>query len=72
MPTAGSALADLLGGLFNERLTLSDAKVDLGEEQLLQVNGQPRENFVPDCAYAAGDGPVGQDVVLEQAIEAVR
>lgn len=72
VPTAGSALADLLGGLFNERLALSDAKVDLGEEQLLQVNGQPREDFVPDRAYAAGDGPVGQDMVLEQALKAVR
>jgi len=72
VPTAGSELADLLGALFNERLVLSDAQVDLGEEQLLQVNGQPREAFVPDRVYTAGDGPVGQDIVLEQAIEAVR
>ena len=72
IPTAGSELADLLGALFNERLELSDAKVDLGEEQLLQVNGQPREDFVPARAYAAGDGPVGHDPVLEQAVEGVR
>jgi carboxyl-terminal processing protease len=71
VPTAGSELADLLGALFNEQLTLSDAKVDLGEEQLLQVNGQPREDFVPARAYAAGDGPVDHDLVLEQAIQAV-
>ncbi|MEJ7663498.1 MAG: hypothetical protein WKG07_30095 [Hymenobacter sp.] len=45
--TAGSELADLLGALFNERLAQCDAKVDLGEEQLLQVNGQPCEDFVP-------------------------
>jgi carboxyl-terminal processing protease len=71
IPTAGSELADLLGALFNEQLTLSDAKVDLGEEQLLQVNGQPREDFVPARTYAAGDGPVDHDLVLEQAIQAV-
>ncbi|RYE90729.1 MAG: hypothetical protein EOO37_02220 [Cytophagaceae bacterium] len=46
--TAGSGLADLLGALFNERLAFSDAKIDLGEEHLLQVNSQPREDFVPD------------------------
>ncbi|MGI4864293.1 MAG: hypothetical protein ACRYFZ_10255 [Janthinobacterium lividum] len=70
--TAGSGLADLLGGLFNEHLALSDAKVDLGEEQLLQVNGQPREDFVPDIFREACEGRAGDDPLLEQAIRAAR
>ena len=70
--TAGSGLADLLGGLFNEHLALSDAKVDLGEEQLLQVNGQPREDFVPDIYQEACEGRAGDDPLLEQAIRAAR
>jgi carboxyl-terminal processing protease len=70
--TAGSELADLLGGLFNENLALSDAQVDLGEEQLLQVNGQPREDFVPAIYREASEGHGHQDALLEQAIKAVR
>jgi carboxyl-terminal processing protease len=70
--TAGSGLADLLGALFNEHLDLSDAKIDLGEEQLLQVNGQPREDFVPDIFREACEGRAGDDPLLEQAIRAAR
>jgi carboxyl-terminal processing protease len=70
--TAGSGLADLLGALFNEHLDLSDAKVDLGEEQLLQVNGQPREDFVPDIFREACEGQPGDDPLLERAIRAAR
>jgi carboxyl-terminal processing protease len=70
--TAGSGLADLLGALFNEHLDLSDAKVDLGEEQLIQVNGQPREDFVPDIFQEACEGQPGDDPLLEQAIRAAR
>ena len=70
--TAGSGLADLLGALFNEHLDLSDAKIDLGEEQLLQVNGQPREDFVPDIFREACEGRVGDDPLLEQVIRAAR
>jgi len=70
--TAGSELADLLGALFNERLARCEAKVDLGEEQLLQVNGQPRENFIPALYREAGEGHADQDALLEEAIRAVR
>ncbi len=70
--TAGSGLADLLGALFNERLALSEAKVDLGEEQLFQVNGQPREDFVPVLFREASEGQTGNDPLLEQAIRAAR
>lgn len=70
--TAGSGLADLLGALFNERLARCDAKVDLGEEQLFQVNGRPREDFVPTIFRAASEGHEGHDPLLEEAIKAVR
>jgi carboxyl-terminal processing protease len=70
--TAGSDLADLLGALFNEHLDLSDAKVDLGEEQILQVNGQPREDFVPDIFREACEGQSDHDPLLELAIRAAR
>ena len=68
--TAGSGLADLLGSLFNERLATCDAKVDLGEEQLFHVNGQPREDFVPPIFREASEGHPGADALLEQAIRA--
>ena len=67
--TAGSELADLLGGLFNETLALSDAKLDLGEEQLLQVNGQPREDFVPAIYRAASEGHGAHDALLDEVIK---
>ncbi|WP_208308591.1 hypothetical protein [Hymenobacter defluvii] len=72
VPTAGSELAHLLGALFNERLTQCDARVDLGEEQLLQVTGAPREAFVPAYYRAASEGPTGQDALLEQSIQLVQ
>jgi carboxyl-terminal processing protease len=72
VPTAGSELADLLGALFNEKLAQCDALVDLGEEQLLQVNGQPREDFVPVHYRAASEGTTTQDELLEQAVQLVR
>ncbi len=70
--TAGSELADLLGGLFNEYLESCDAKIDLGEEQLFQVNGQPREDFVPAIYRQVSEGHANQDALLDQAIKAMR
>ncbi|MGI4874297.1 MAG: hypothetical protein ACRYFX_24335 [Janthinobacterium lividum] len=72
VPTAGSELADLLGALFNEKLGQCDALVDLGEEQLLQVNGQPREDFVPADYRAASEGTATQDELLAHAIQRVQ
>jgi hypothetical protein len=54
--TAGSGLTALPGALFKEYLDLSDAKIDLGEEQLLHVNGQSHEDFVPDIFREACEG----------------
>lgn len=72
VPTAGSELADLLGAVFNEKLAQCDALVDLGEEQLLQVNGQPREDFIPRHYRAASEGTTTQDELLEQAVNLVQ
>jgi carboxyl-terminal processing protease len=70
--TAGSGLADLLGAMFNEHLDASDAKIDLAEEQLFRVNGQPREDFVPALYLEASEGRAGHDELLERAIRAAR
>ena len=71
VPTAGSELADLLGALFNNKLSKSGALIDLGKEQLLQVNGEPRENFIPAMYSPVSEGHDERDELLEQAIRAV-
>lgn len=45
--TAGSELAHLLGGLSNETIDGSAAKVDIGTEQLFTVTGLPRADYGP-------------------------
>ena len=72
VPTAGSRLAHLLGALFNEQLELSNAKVDLGEEQLFDTAGRPRENFVPDLFQDREEALDGNDPLLDRAIDSMR
>jgi carboxyl-terminal processing protease len=66
--TVGSELGHLLGAMFHETLEASGARVELGEEQLLHVNGTPREAFRPvisvDPAEARADGDPAFDAVL--------
>ena len=66
--TVGSPMAHLLGALFHETLAASGARVELGEERLLHVNGTPREAFRPsivvDPAEARPDGDPAFDAVL--------
>jgi carboxyl-terminal processing protease len=45
--TVGSELGHLLGGISNETLEKSGAKLDLGIEALFHVDGSPREAFKP-------------------------
>ena len=58
--TIGSNMGDLLGGLWNEQLELSGARVDLGGEALFHVDGTPREDYVAaipiEPASTATDG----------------
>jgi carboxyl-terminal processing protease len=66
--TVGSPMAHLLGALFHETLPTSQARVELGQEQMLHVNGTPREAFKPtiavDPAEARPDGDPAFDAVL--------
>ncbi len=72
VPTAGSRLAHLLGALSNERLELSGAKVDIGEEQLFHVDGRPREAFVPRLYRATAEAGPGGDPLLDAAVSGLR
>lgn len=72
VPTAGSALAYLLGALSNETLDVSGAKVDIGEEQLFHVDGRPREAFVPRLYRAAAEAGPSGDPLLDAAVAALR
>lgn len=65
VPTVGSAHADLLGGLFNQTLVQSGAKVDIGLEQLFHVDGRPREAFVPRMAVRAAERSSREDPALD-------
>lgn len=58
--TIGSDMGDLLGGLWNNDLEVSNARLDLGGEALFHVDGTPREDYVAQHAImpasTAGDG----------------
>lgn len=71
IPTAGSDLADLLGGLHNEDLTLSGARLDIGEEQLFHVDGTPREAFRPKLFFAREEADGDDDPLLDAAIRSL-
>lgn len=62
--TIGSDLGDLLGGIQNRRLAASQARIDLGTEQLLHVNGVPREQFRPKTFLANAERSVTGDPAL--------
>jgi len=72
IPTAGSQLAHLLGALSNEQLERSGARVDLGEEQLFDVRGRPRENFIPDIHVEREEGSNGADPLLDHALRSLK
>jgi carboxyl-terminal processing protease len=63
--TAGSPHAHLLGAMFNETLATSQARVDIGEEQLLHVNGTPREAFRPSIAVEPAEAARIGDPTIE-------
>lgn len=50
--TVGSELAHLLGGLSNETIDGSAAKIDIGTEQLFTVSGLPRADYRPNIYVA--------------------
>ncbi|MEL7688671.1 PDZ domain-containing protein [Citromicrobium bathyomarinum] len=67
--TIGSNMGDLLGGLWNEQLELSGARVDLGGEALFHVDGTPREDYVANVPVEpASTARDGTDPVLAEAL----
>ena len=69
----GSDMGDLLGGLWNRDLRLSDARVDLGGEALFHVDGTPREDFVADHPLMpASTARDGSDPALMIAMELMK
>ena len=67
--TIGSNMGDLLGGLWNEQLELSGARVDLGGEALFHVDGTPREDYVANVPVEpASTARDGTDPALAEAL----
>jgi carboxyl-terminal processing protease len=66
--SVGSPMAHLLGALSQQTLPTSGARIEFAEEQLLHVNGTPREAFRPtllvDPAEARLDGDPAFDALL--------
>ena len=62
--TVGSDFAHLLGGLSNETVDGSAAKIDLGTEQLFTVAGLPREAYRTRLYLPRAEHTEAQDPVL--------
>lgn len=64
--TIGSDLGDLLGGLSNEQIAGSAARIDLGTEQLFSITGQPRAEWRPQRHLPRAERSATHDPVLAQ------
>jgi carboxyl-terminal processing protease len=62
--TVGSELAHLLGGLSNETIEGSEARIDIGTEQLFTVTGLPREAYRPQLHIPHAEQDPQHDPVL--------
>jgi carboxyl-terminal processing protease len=62
--TVGSELAHLLGGLSNETIDGSAARIDIGTEQLFTVTGLPREAYRPQLYIPHAEQDPQHDPVL--------
>jgi len=70
--TVGSNMGDLLGGLWNYNLEVSGARIDLGGEALLHVDGTPREDYVADIVVTPADtDAMGQDPAIAAVLRQV-
>lgn len=69
----GSKMAGLLGGIYNLPLPNSGIMLNLPVERLTHVNGQPREDFVPEIFVEPADAMrAGQDPALTAALARLR
>ncbi|GAB5347323.1 S41 family peptidase [Alteriqipengyuania sp. 357] len=67
--TIGSNMGDLLGGLWNEQLELSGARLDFGGESLFHVDGTPREDYVASVPVEpASTAADGSDPAIAEAL----
>lgn len=62
--TVGTELAHLLGGLSNETIEGSAAKIDIGTEQLFTITGLPRGDYRPSIYVANAERSAKIDPVL--------
>jgi carboxyl-terminal processing protease len=62
--TVGSELAHLLGGLSNETIDGSAARIDIGTEELFTVTGLPRADYRPNIYVASAERNAKIDPVL--------
>lgn len=70
--TVGSSMAHLLGALSHETLPASGARVELAQEQLLHVNGTPRESFRPSIGVDPAEARADGDPALQAVLRALR
>ena len=73
IPTFGTDMAGLLGGITDHRLPATNVLVKLTTEQLQHVDGTPREDFHPRRYFEFADAPgeSGQDEPLDTALYCV-
>ena len=62
--TVGNELAHLLGGLSNETIEGSAAKIDIGTEQLFTITGLPRGDYRPSIYVENAERNAKIDPVL--------
>ena len=69
--SVGSPMAHLLGALSQQTLPTSLARVELAEEQLLHVNGTPREAFRPTLAVEPAEARLDGDPAFDALLRAL-
>ena len=57
--------------MFHETLPTSQARVELAEEQLLHVNGTPRESFQPTIAAEPAEARLDGDPAFDALLRAL-
>lgn len=67
----GTELARLRGGVYSYRLPNSGIGFNIPAEKIYQLDGKPREEFVPPARVAPGPDPA-QDAALEKALQLLR
>lgn len=73
MHVIASDMGDLLGGLSNYNLNLSDIRLDLPSETLSHIDGTPRSEFVANTSLISADRDAfGGDAAMDAALAHLR